>query len=87
MIGFAKKVLLADTFGACLADIRLSNIDPITAAGTLVLYMLQIYYDFAGYSDIAIGLSRLFGFEFKENFNFPYLSKSILNFGAGGIFL
>ena len=80
MIGFAKKVLLADTFGACLADIRLSNIDPITAAGTLVLYMLQIYYDFAGYSDIAIGLSRLFGFEFKENFNFPYLSKSISEF-------
>ena len=80
MSGFAKKVILADTFGACLAEISLSNMDRATAVGTLILYMLQIYYDFSGYSDIALGLSALFGFEFKENFNFPYLSQSISEF-------
>ena len=48
MIGFAKKVILADTFGACLAKIQLTGIDQMTAFGTLVLYMLQIYYDFFG---------------------------------------
>lgn len=80
MIGFAKKLILADTFGACLAQISVDAMDPITAFGTLVLYMLQIYYDFAGYSDIAIGLSHLLGFGIKENFNFPYRSKSITEF-------
>ncbi|MBF0786609.1 MBOAT family protein [Streptococcus sp. 19428wC2_LYSM12] len=80
MIGFAKKVILADTFGACLAQISIHSMDQVTAFGTLVLYMLQIYYDFAGYSDIAIGLAKLFGFEFKENFNFPYRSMSISEF-------
>ncbi len=80
IIGFAKKVILADTFGACLAKIGLHNIDAVTAIGILVLYMLQIYYDFAGYSDIAIGVSRIFGFDFKEIFNFPYRSKSISEF-------
>lgn len=80
MIGFVKKTILADTFGACLASIGLTGIDRITAAGTLVLYMLQIYYDFSGYSDIAIGLARLFGFQCKENFHFPYRSRSISEF-------
>ncbi len=80
MIGFAKKLILADSFGACLAEIGSNGIDRVTAAGTLILYMLQIYYDFSGYSDIAIGLSWLFGFEVKENFNFPYRSCSISEF-------
>ena len=80
IIGFAKKLILADTFGSCLAKISLQGIDRITAVGTLILYMMQIYYDFSGYSDIAIGLSKLFGFEFKDNFNFPYRSKSISEF-------
>lgn len=80
MIGFAKKVLLADTFGRCLSSISLTCIDSITAAGTLILYMLQIYYDFSGYSDIAIGTARIFGFEFKENFCFPYRSTSVSEF-------
>ncbi len=80
MIGFAKKVILADQFGACLASIEYTNIDSLTALGTVVLYTLQIYYDFAGYSDIAIGLCALFGFEVEENFNFPYRSKSISEF-------
>lgn len=80
MIGFAKKVILADSFGNCLASINLDGIDKVTAAGTVLLYMLQIYFDFAGYSDIAIGISKMFGFKFKENFNFPYRSKSISEF-------
>lgn len=80
MIGFAKKVLLADQFGAAIANIGTSGIDQLAALGTLLLYMLQIYYDFAGYSDIAIGLAKLFGFNFKENFDFPYRSKSISEF-------
>ncbi len=80
MIGFAKKIILADTFGACVSQIGTNGIDQITAAGAMVLYMLQIYYDFSGYSDIAIGLSLLFGFEVKENFRFPYRSKSISEF-------
>ena len=79
MIGFAKKVILADSFGAVI-----SRIDPYVGVGIDVptawlfafFYMMQIYYDFSGYSDIAIGLARLFGFHFKENFQFPYRSKS-----------
>ena len=80
MIGFSKKVILADSFGACLNEIPIDKMDQITAFGTLILYMLQIYYDFSGYSDIAIGIAKIFGFEFKENFNFPYRSTSISEF-------
>lgn len=83
MIGFAKKVILADSFGAVI-----SKIDPYIGVGMDVptawlfafFYMMQIYYDFSGYSDIAIGLAQLFGFHFKENFQFPYRSKSITEF-------
>ncbi len=78
--GFAKKAILADSFGAYLADFESRGMDSITAFSTLILYTLQIYYDFSGYSDIAIGLSNMFGFEFKENFHFPYRSKSISEF-------
>lgn len=77
-LGFAKKLILADTFGSCQPS--LSNIDPVTAWGIVLLYTLQIYFDFSGYSDIAIGLSQLFGFELKENFRFPYISLSITEF-------
>lgn len=80
MIGFSKKLLLADVFGQVLAKIGTVGIDQITALSTLPLYMLQIYYDFSSYSDISIGLAKLFGFDFKENFNFPYRSKSITEF-------
>lgn len=79
MIGFAKKLILADTFGACIASAS-GAIDTPTAFGVTLLYMLQIYYDFSGYSDIAIGLSNMLGFSLKENFNFPYLSCSITEF-------
>ncbi len=80
MVGFVKKVIFADTFGKCIALIGVTNIDGITAAATLLLYALQIYYDFAGYSDIAIGLAKLFGLDVADNFNFPYRSTSITEF-------
>lgn len=79
MIGFAKKLILADTFGACIASAG-NAVDVPTAVGIGMQYMLQIYYDFSGYSDIAIGLSQMLGFTVKENFNFPYLSCSITEF-------
>lgn len=79
MIGFAKKIILADTFGLCISKVN-GAMDVPTAIGVGILYMLQIYYDFSGYSDIAIGLSKILGFDFAENFNFPYLSTSITEF-------
>lgn len=81
MIGFAKKLILADNFGAIVSKIQgINGIDQPTAWVGAFFYMMQIYYDFAGYSDIAIGLSKLFGFNLKENFNFPYVSQSITEF-------
>lgn len=82
MTGFAKKLILADTFGTVANDIAWygEGIDQPTTWICAFFYMMQIYYDFAGYSDIAIGLSGLFGFEVKENFNFPYMSLSISEF-------
>ena len=79
MIGFAKKAILADTFGLCISK-AVTAIDQPTAIGMGLLYMLQIYYDFSGYSDIALGISKMLGFEFNENFNFPYVSTSITEF-------
>lgn len=80
MTGFIKKLILADQFGLCVSRIPLYEVDIISVCGGTLLYMLQIYYDFSAYSDIAIGLSRLFGFHFRENFDFPYRSRSISEF-------
>lgn len=82
MIGFAKKLILADQLGSFIGKIPLfeGSMDPITTLSVMFAYMLQIYFDFSGYSDIAIGLAGLFGFNFKENFNFPYCSTSISEF-------
>ena len=81
MMGFAKKLVLADTFGACIAEMNPSyGVDVPTAWGAALLYMLEIYYDFSGYSDIAIGTALLFGFRIKANFDFPYRSSSITEF-------
>lgn len=80
MIGFAKKLILADQFGSCISNVAAGETDMITGWGMAFLYMLEIYYDFSGYSDIAIGLAGLLGFEFEENFHFPYRSKSISEF-------
>lgn len=81
IIGLGKKVLLANVFGELCANFRATS-DPSVLYCWLyaVGYMLQIYFDFSGYSDMAIGLGRMFGFDFKENFNYPYISKSVTDF-------
>lgn len=83
VIGLSKKVIIADIVGQITDTIfSLSNtgIDQPTAWLGAILYTFQIYFDFSGYSDMAIGLGHLFGFEFMENFNYPYVSKSITEF-------
>ncbi|MBO5666321.1 MAG: MBOAT family protein [Firmicutes bacterium] len=83
MIGLSKKVLLANQLGQ-LADTIWTTLDLDISTATawvgLVAYSLQIYYDFGGYSDMAIGMGRMMGFHFNENFNFPYISKSVSEF-------
>jgi len=83
IIGLAKKVLIANTF-ALVADkiFTLELVEMSTSIAWLgaIAYTFQIYFDFAGYSDMAIGLGRMFGFNILENFNFPYISKSIREF-------
>ena len=81
--GLAKKVLLANTF-ALTADavwaMEPELMGSLTAWLGALSYTMQIYYDFSGYSDMAIGLGRMFGFRFKENFNYPYTSLSVQEF-------
>ncbi len=84
VVGLSKKVLIANTCGLILEKLPLVTADTSTsvlcawyAAG---LYALQLYFDFSGYSDMAIGIGRIFGFTFKENFNYPYISKSASEF-------
>jgi alginate O-acetyltransferase complex protein AlgI len=81
--GFAKKVLLANPLGM-VADaafgLKPESLAPYSAWAGILCYTLQIYFDFSGYTDMAIGLGRMFGFEFPENFNFPYISQSLREF-------
>jgi len=83
IVGLAKKALLADTIGEVAESIFAC--DPAIMATSVawlgaICYTIQIYYDFSGYTDMAIGLGKMFGFEFSENFNYPYISKSITEF-------
>ena len=81
--GLAKKVLLADTVYVLLGHYHDAFAFEKTVLGAwliVILYTFQIYFDFSGYSDMAIGLGRMLGFEFLENFNYPYISKSITEF-------
>ncbi|MDC4238557.1 MBOAT family protein, partial [Clostridium tertium] len=84
VIGLGKKIIISDMLGAISDNIFLlansSGIDMITAWIGAICYTLQIYFDFSGYSDMAIGLGHLFGFKFPENFNYPYISRSITEF-------
>ena len=83
VIGLGKKVLLANNAGALWDTIRSissGNLPAVTAWLGLAAYTFQIYFDFSAYSDMAIGLGHMFGFRFLENFNYPYLSKSITEF-------
>lgn len=82
-LGISKKVVLANNIGALWNYIKVldySEISLFTAWLGVISFGLQIYFDFSGYSDMAIGLGKMFGFEFLENFNYPYISKSVGEF-------
>ena len=81
LVGLGKKVLLADRFALLIKLFRESG-EPTVGYYWLyaVSFLLNIYFDFSGYSDMAIGLGRVFGFRFVENFNYPYLSRSVTEF-------
>ncbi len=80
--GLAKKALLANTCGIITDKLTAEGTTLSVAGGWLiaVAYAFQIYFDFSGYSDMAIGMGRMFGFKFFENFNYPYISKSVTEF-------
>ncbi len=83
MMGFGKKMILANTAGEITdAVFAIPNTDLSVATAWIgaIAYTAQIYFDFSAYSDMAIGLGRMFGFHFLENFNYPYISKSITEF-------
>lgn len=81
--GLAKKVIIANNAGV-IADhvfsIDVNAISTLSAWLAILCYTIQIYFDFSGYSDMAIGLGKMLGFNFKENFNYPYIAKSIQEF-------
>ena len=82
-VGLAKKLLLANTLGAVYTTVQgfgAKNTSAIAAWLGIICYTLQIYFDFSGYSDMAIGLGKIFGFEFNENFNYPYIACSVTDF-------
>ena len=77
-IGFCKKVLLANQFGALASAYQQTQQESVLFVWLYALaFLLQVYFDFSGYSDMAIGLGRILGFRFSENFNYPYVSTSI----------
>ncbi|MBO4432567.1 MAG: MBOAT family protein [Clostridia bacterium] len=79
--GLGKKVIIANTAGALWAEISAqNNATALTAWLGTFAFALQIFFDFSGYSDMAIGLAKMFGFKLNENFNYPYMSKSITEF-------
>ena len=83
IIGLSKKMLIANTMGAIVDKIFVQdphNFSHLIAWLGSIAYTFQLYFDFSGYSDMAIGLGLIFGFKFMENFNYPYISKSITEF-------
>ena len=81
VIGLSKKVLLANTLGEIgQAFLVSTNLSLLSYWIYVISFMLQIYYDFSGYSDMAIGLGKIFGFDFLENFNYPFIASSISEF-------
>ncbi|MEG0664655.1 MAG: MBOAT family O-acyltransferase, partial [Clostridia bacterium] len=81
--GLAKKMLIANNIGALWSIIKIQNLNEmpaLTAWLGILAFTFQIYYDFSGYSDMAVGLGKMLGFNFPENFNFPYMAKSISEF-------
>ncbi len=83
VIGLSKKVIIANPLGSAANAIfamQLGTISTVAAWIGILAYTFQIYFDFSGYSDMAIGLAKMMGFTFPENFNFPYISKNITEF-------
>ena len=83
IMGLSKKVLLSDTMAAAADYVFALRNDELGMAAAwvgAVAYMLQIYFDFSGYSDMAIGMGKMFGFDFNENFNYPYIASSVQDF-------
>ena len=83
MVGLGKKAILANSIYEIVDKFFGGNITSLSVVGTwygVILYALYVYFDFSGYSDMAIGLGRIFGFHFNENFNYPFISKNITEF-------
>ena len=81
IVGLSKKIILADNFALLMKMFRESNEKSVVFYWMYAIaFALNIYFDFSGYSDMAIGLGRVFGFKFIENFNYPYMSKSVSEF-------
>ncbi len=83
IIGLAKKVLIANVMGALFIKIMNDDIQQLSFGASwlaMIAFALQVYFDFSGYSDMAIGLAKMFGFTFLENFNYPFISRSIKEF-------
>lgn len=83
IIGLAKKVLIANVMGALFIKIMNEDIHLLGMGASwlaMIAFALQVYFDFSGYSDMAIGLAKMFGFTFLENFNYPFISRSIKEF-------
>lgn len=83
IIGLGKKVILANNIGLIWSQVKeipLNDLSVVLAWIGIIAFTLQIYFDFSGYSDMAIGLAKMFGFDFLENFDYPYISKSITEF-------
>lgn len=83
ILGLSKKVLISNSLGLVADEIfnmQLADISVALSWVGILAYTIQIYFDFSGYSDMAIGLGKMFGFEFLENFNYPYISTSITEF-------
>ena len=83
IIGLCKKVLLANNIGIVWTEIsskNFSELSMLTAWLGILAFTFQIYFDFSGYSDMAIGLGKILGFNFPENFNFPYIAKTVTDF-------
>ncbi|SHH90164.1 alginate O-acetyltransferase complex protein AlgI [Sporanaerobacter acetigenes DSM 13106] len=83
VIGLSKKVLLANSIGALWKSVKaipIENVSILSAWLGIIAFTFQIYFDFSGYSDMAIGLGKMFGFNFMKNFDYPYISKSVTEF-------
>lgn len=83
IVGLGKKVLIANTIGHLWFQIQgqsVNELSVLTAWLGIIAFAFQVYFDFSGYSDMAIGLGKMFGFDFPKNFNYPYISKSVTEF-------